>query len=65
MRIARFWQDAGVERPLSVGCVYDVPEAIGAALIATMAADRYVEAAPQVAPEVAARFAAPRRRQAK
>jgi len=29
MTVAQFWQHAGVERPLSSGMEYDVPEAIG------------------------------------
>lgn len=40
MVVAREWQDAGQQRPLSVGQVYDLPEGVAVALIATGAAAR-------------------------
>lgn len=40
---ARALQDAGVERPLSVGEVYDLPAGVAGALIATGAATAHDE----------------------
>lgn len=57
MLIARYWQDAGIERPLSVGESYDLPDGVAAALIATGAAIR-----PLVAPERVAAMGAPERK---
>jgi hypothetical protein len=48
MLIQRQWQDGGQERPLSVGVVYDLPDAIACALVATTAAERF-DRAPVVA----------------
>lgn len=56
--IGRQWQDAGVERPLSVGVVYDLPDGVACALIATGAAKRL----PMVAPERAVVMSAPERK---
>lgn len=63
MRIPRTWQDKGQERPLSAGEFYDLPDAIGAALVATGAAVRAERSEPgsEVAPEVAAHTGAPAR----
>lgn len=48
---ARTYQDAGCERPLSVGVVYDLPAPIAATFIATGVAVR--EEAPQTVRELA------------
>jgi len=51
MRLERRWQDAGVERVLTVGAVYDVPDPVAHALIATGAAEHpRVIRAPETKP---------------
>jgi hypothetical protein len=40
MVAAREWQDAGIQRPLSVGMTYELPDNVALSLIATGAATR-------------------------
>lgn len=42
MRVARDWQHAGRERPLSVGVEYDLPDGVALSLIAEGDADAVV-----------------------
>ena len=42
MRVARDWQHAGHERPLSVGVEYDLPDGVALSLIAGGDADAVV-----------------------
>lgn len=68
MLAQRVMQEAGQERPLTAGCVYDLPDVVGAALIATGVAclephDVREVAAVGGAPERAAVSVGARRRQ--
>lgn len=61
MLIARVWQDAGNEKPLHTGSVYQLPEPVACAFIATGAAER-VEAPVHAARETRVLAGAPERK---
>lgn len=44
MRIERTWQNGGLEMPLQVGQVYELPDVIACAFLATGVADRVADA---------------------
>lgn len=63
MRIHRYWQHAGAELPLNIGEVYDLPDVVAVAFVATGAAVRVdAPSLPYVSPEIAAHVTAPERK---